>query len=138
MTSEQLKAQKRRYFDAFNAADLDAIDELFAREYVLHMAGSADVRGADTLKQMVATSLASLSEATLRVDDMVAEGDKVATRWTMTAIHSGNFMGVPATGRRLSMHGVIVDRFVDGKVVEAWEAFDMYGLMRQLGTLPDN
>jgi len=67
------------------------------------------------------------------VDDMVAEGDKVATRWTMRARHTGHFMGVAPTGRELAFSGTVIDRFVDGKVVEAWETVDMLGLMRQLG-----
>ncbi len=138
MSADENKAAKRRYFDTFNTQNLDVIDELFAPEYVLHMAGSPDVRGPETLKQMVAGSLANLTNATVRVDDMVAEGDKVATRWTMTAIHSGEFMGVPPTGQQITMHGIIIDRFVGGRVVEAWESFDMYGLMTQLGALPSD
>ena len=136
MSAEENKAAKRRYFDAFNTQNLDAIDELFAPEYVLHIAGSPDVQGPETLKQMVAGSLVNLTDATLVVDDMVAEGDKVVTRWTMTAIHSGEFMGVPPTGQQITMQGVIIDRFVDGRVAEAWESFDMYGLMKQLGAIP--
>ena len=138
MDTERNKAAKRRYFEAFNAQNLDAIDELFAPEYVLHIPGSPDVEGPETLKQMVADSLAALSEAVLTADDMVAEGDKVTTRWTMTAIHSGDFMGVPATNQRITAHGIIIDRFVDGRVVEAWESFDMYGLMKQLGAIPSD
>ena len=136
MSPEANKAAKRRDFDAFNAQALDVIDELFAPEYVLHMPGSPDVEGPDTLKQMVAGSLATLSEVVLTVDDMGAEGDKVATRWTLTAIHSGDFMGVPATNRRITMQGMIIDRFVEGRVVEGWDAFDMYGVMKQLGAIP--
>lgn len=132
MDRERNKEAKKRYFDAFNTQDLDAIDELFAPDYVLHLAGAPDVQGSESLKQMVAQSFATLSDATLRVEDMVAEGDRVVTRWTMTAIHSGEFMGVPPTDRRLTMNGIIIDRFVDGQVVEAWESFDMHGLMAQL------
>jgi steroid delta-isomerase-like uncharacterized protein len=132
MDRERNKEAKKRYFDAFNAQDLEAIDELFAPDYVLHLAGAPDVQGSESLRQMVAQSFSNLSDAILRVEDMVAEGDKVVTRWTMTATHSGEFMGVPPTDRRLTMSGIIIDRFVDGRVVEAWESFDMYGLMAQL------
>jgi steroid delta-isomerase-like uncharacterized protein len=132
MNPEQNKAQKLRYVAALSSADLDAIGQLVAPEYVLHVAGSPDIEGPEMLKAMVAGSLAALSDVKLTADDMVAEGDKVATRWTMTATHSGEFMGVPATGKRLTIHGVIIDRFVGGRVVEAWENFDMFGLMQQL------
>ncbi len=133
MDCESNKAAKRKYLDAFNAQNLDVIDELFAPDYVLHMAGSPDLKGAESLKQMVAGSFAALSEMRAQVEDMVAEGDKVVTRWTITAVHSGEFMGVPPTNRHLIMNGIIIDRFVDGRVVEAWESFDMHGLMAQLG-----
>jgi len=138
MNTELNKKQKRRYIDAFNSANLNAIDELFAEDYVLHIEGSQDIKGAKILKKMVAESLATLSEASFSINDMVAEGDKVVTRWTLTAIHSGDFMGVPPTGNRLKMNGIIIDRFIDGKVVEAWEAYDMYGLMKQLGQISGN
>ena len=97
------------------------------------MAGSPDLEGAESLKQMVAGSLAALSEVRAQVEDMVAEGDKVVTRWTITAVHSGEFMGVPPTNRRITMNGIVIDRFVDGRIVEAWENFDMFGMMQQLG-----
>jgi len=132
MDGEMNKAAKKKYFEAFNARNLDAIDDLFAPGYVLHMAGAPDVEGAAMLKQMVAGSFAALSDAELEAQDMVAEGDKVATRWAMTAVHSGEFMGIPPTNRRLTMTGIIIDRFKDGQVVEAWELFDMHGLMVQL------
>jgi steroid delta-isomerase-like uncharacterized protein len=135
-TDKLNKAAKRRYFEAFNAGDLDAFDELFAPGYVLHVPGSANVQGPEELKTMVAGSLVNLSEVLLTIDDMVAEGDKVATRWTLTALHSGAFMGVPPTNRRITVHGTIIDRFVHGRVVEAWECFDMYGVMRQLEAIP--
>ena len=77
MSAEADKAQKRRYFEAFNAQNLDAIDELFAPEYVLHIPGSPDVEGPETLKRMVAGTLAALSDPVLTIDDMVAEGDRV-------------------------------------------------------------
>ncbi len=138
MDAEANKAQKRRYIEAFNAQDLDMIDELFDSRYVLHVPGSPDVEGPETLKQIVAESLATLSEAVLTVDDMVAEGNRVATRWTMTAIHSGNFMGVPPTDQRITMQGMTIDRFVDGKVVEGWDSFDMYGVLKQMGAIPSD
>ena len=136
MDAEANKAKKRRYIEAFNAQDLDVIDELFDPHYVLHAPGSPDVEGPEMLKQIVAESLATLSEAVLTVDDMVAEGNKVVTRWTMTAIHSGNFMGVPPTDQRITMQGMVIDRFVGGKVVEGWDSFDMYGVMKQMGAIP--
>ena len=132
MDREKNKAAKRRYFAAFNSQDLTAIEGLFAPEYVLHIAGSPDIEGPETLKEMVGGTFAALSDLAATVEDMVAEGDKVATRWKITAIHSGEFLGIPPTNRRITMNGIIIDRFKNGRVVEAWESFDMHGLMAQL------
>jgi len=134
--TERNKTAKRHYLEVFNRRDLAAIGDLVAPEYVLHATGYPKIRGPAELRKAVATSLDALSDVRLTADEMVAEGDRVATRWTMRARHTGNFMGVPATGRELSFSGTIIDRFVDGKVVEAWETIDMLGLMKQLGSIP--
>jgi steroid delta-isomerase-like uncharacterized protein len=133
--SERNKAAKRRYIEAFNRRDLAAFNDLFAPEYVLHATGFPEIRGPEELRKAVAASLDALSDVRVTADEMVAEGDRVATRWTLRARHTGTFMNVPATGRDLAFSGTIIDRFVDGKVVEGWETVDMLGLMRQLGTV---
>jgi steroid delta-isomerase-like uncharacterized protein len=134
--AERNKAAKRRYIEAFNRRDLAAFGDLFAAEYVLHATGYPEIHGPEELRRAVAASLDALSDVRVTADEMVAEGDRVATRWTMRARHTGMFMGVPPTGRELSFSGTIIDRFVGGKVVEGWETVDRLGLMRQLGTIP--
>ena len=134
--TERNKAAKRRYIEAFNRRDLSVIGDLFAPEYVLHATGYPEIRGPEQLRKAVAASLDALSGVRLTADDMVAEGDRVATRWTIRARHTGTFMDVPATGRELTFSGTLIDHFVDGKVVEGWETVDMLGLMRQLGAIP--
>jgi len=136
MSTEQNKAAKQRYIEAFNRRDLTAFPELFSAGYTLRATGFPEIHGPDELQRAVAVSFETLSDIRLTADDMVAEGDKVATRWTMRARHTGHFMGVAPTGRELAFSGTVIDRFVDGKVVEAWETVDMLGLMRQLGATP--
>ena len=70
------------------------------------------------------------------VDDLIAEGDRVVIRWTGTGTHSGEFMGVPATGVKISVTGIAIDRIEGGKIVEHWEQFDTLGMMQQLGAIP--
>jgi hypothetical protein len=70
------------------------------------------------------------------IDDMVAEGDKVATRVTMTGTHKGEIMGIPPTNKKVTVSGIVIDRFAGGKIVEDNGIFDMLGLMRQLGLVP--
>jgi predicted ester cyclase len=133
MSTEQNKAAKWRYIEAFNRRDLTAFPELLSAGYTLRATGFPEIHGPAELQRAVAVSFETLSDIRLTADDMVAEDDKVATRWTMRARHTGNFMGVAPTGKELAFSGTVIGRFVDGKVVEAWETVDMLGLMRQLG-----
>jgi steroid delta-isomerase-like uncharacterized protein len=73
------------------------------------------------------------------VEDQVAEGDKVVSRWTLRGTHQGEFFGVPASGKRVEMSGIQVDRFAEesGKIVEEWAEFDLLGAMRQMGAIPE-
>lgn len=138
MTTEANKAAKLKYFEGFNNRDLSIFDELFDSDYVLHAAGMGDVCGPAALKEMVSATFSGLSNIELVAEDMLAEGDKVTTRWRLAARHTGNFMGRPATGIMLSVTGIIIDKFRNGKVVEAWEIFDAAGLMQQLETNLNN
>ena len=73
----------------------------------------------------------------LIVEDQIAEGDKVATRWRMCGTHSGaEFMGMPPTGRKVDVTGISIDRLVKGKIAEHWSAEDALGMMQQLGIVP--
>jgi steroid delta-isomerase-like uncharacterized protein len=70
------------------------------------------------------------------VHDQIADGDRVIERWTMTATHAGEFMGIPATGRRVTLTGIDISRVEDGRIVEHWTECDMLGLLEQLGAIP--
>jgi predicted ester cyclase len=80
--------------------------------------------------------LSAFSDRQVVIADQVVAGDKVATRWTATGVHSGDFNGIPATGHRVSLTGISIDRIASGKIVESWEVTDDAGLLRQLGVLP--
>jgi predicted ester cyclase len=88
------------------------------------------------LKQTIAAAFAGSSDSRFTIDDMVAEGDKVVTRWTSMGTHSGVFMGVAATGKPLTLNGIRIDRIADGKIVEMWAQLDLLGLLQQLGAMP--
>ena len=135
-TEESNKAARRSYIEAFKAHDLSIFDRLFDPHYVIRYAGLADFRR-DELRGMVSGSFESLSEVELDVDDMIAHGDRVVTRFTFKAVHVGDFLGVPATHKRITWSGIVIDRFVDGRIVEAWEIFDRFGLMKQLGAITE-
>ena len=87
----------------------------------------------DAFKQMVAGLLAAFPDLRFSIEDQIVAGDKVTTRWTAQGTNSGPFGSMPATGRRIQISGLILDRVVDGKVVERWEQWDQMGMLQQLG-----
>jgi steroid delta-isomerase-like uncharacterized protein len=100
------------------------------------MPGSAEPVGREMMLQGISAFNAAFSDRRFTIDDLIAEGDRVATRTTMRATHSGDYQGHPATGRRIEMSGISIERIEDGKIVERWLKYDLMELMRQLGVVP--
>jgi steroid delta-isomerase-like uncharacterized protein len=136
VSAEENKAQVRRLLEAINTDNLDNIDELIASDYVYHSPGSPEVRGPDGFRQMISMYKTAFPDLNMVIDDMLAEGDKVAFRWTGTGTQRGEMMGVPPTGKRVTGTGLIISRFAGGKIVEDHEVIDMLGMMQQLGVVP--
>jgi steroid delta-isomerase-like uncharacterized protein len=133
--SEQNKAQIRRVIEeVYNRGDLGLVDELAASDLVIH-ASSQEIHGREGAKQYVAALRAGFPDLHFTVQDQIAEGDKVVTRWTARGTHRGEFQNVPATGREIRLVGADIDRVIGGKVVECWAHVDELGLMRQLGAI---
>ncbi len=134
MSIEANKAVMRRYFEEiWNGRELALLDELVAPDYVNHTAPDPSLpTGPAGLKPVFAAVLASFPDIQFSVDDVVAEGDLVVSRWTMRATPSGG----AAAGRAVESSGISIDRVVDGKIVEHWRVSDDLGLERQLGNLP--
>jgi predicted ester cyclase len=133
--SEQNKAHIRRVIDeVYSRGDLGVVDEVAASDIIIH-APSKEVSGREGAKQYVAALRAGFPDLHFTVEDQIAEGDVVVTRWTARGTHAGDFQGVAATGREVRLTGTDIDRIVGGKVVECWAHVDELGLMRQLGVV---
>jgi steroid delta-isomerase-like uncharacterized protein len=133
--SEQHKAQIRRVIeDVYNRGDLGVIDKVAASDLVIH-ASSQEIHGREGAKQYVAALRAAFPDIHFTVEHQIAEGDIVVTRWTARGTHKGKFQSVPATGRKIRLAGIDIDRIIGGKVVECWAHVDELGLMRQLGAI---
>lgn len=132
------KALSRRLVEeAFNAGRLEVVDELVARDYVGHDPSlPEDARGPDGVKELIAGYRAAFPDIRVTVEDQIAEGDMVVTRWAATGTHQGELMGMPATGKQGTVTGITIDRITDGKIVESWDNWDTLGLMQQLGAIP--
>jgi steroid delta-isomerase-like uncharacterized protein len=138
MSTEENKALSRRVAEEiFNGGNLDLAYELYAPDYVLHDPSlPEDLHGPDGLKQYVAMASEAFPDARVTIVDQVAEGDKVVDRWTAAGTHTGEFVGIPPTGRRFEVSGITVSRFAGGKIAEDWYQGDDLGMMQQLGVVP--
>ena len=131
--SESNKALVRLFYEGINRGNLDVFDELVSDTFVDHEEFPGMPPTRDGARQMFGQMLAAFEGFTLVADDMVAEGDKVFVRARMTGTHRGEFMGVPATGRSISVPLADIVRVENGKVVEHWGITDTGALMQQLG-----
>jgi steroid delta-isomerase-like uncharacterized protein len=113
-----------------------AIDELIATNNVSHTASGMDIRGPKGIKQVYNDWFDAFPDYHMTIDDIVTEGDKAVIRYTWTGTHKGTFMGIPATNKKVTAWGIEIDRFVGGKIVEAWARTDTLGIMQQLGVVP--
>ncbi|MEP6468690.1 MAG: ester cyclase [Chloroflexota bacterium] len=137
MSTEQNKDVVRRFIDeVFVKCNVDAADELATPDFTPHSWPGVEP-GIEKLKQGQRRVSAGLADVSMKIEDMIAEGDKVAVRLTAHARQEGEFMGLPASGREYTISETHIFRVSDGKVAEHWVNADMLGLMRQLGALPD-
>ena len=132
MSTEENKAAVHQMFDeSFNQGDTSGIKEIVAADYIDHSPIPAPGPGPEGFaKRIAALSAAFVEEVTFGV--FLAEGDLVAFTWTFNGTHKGVFAGVPATGKKVTLSGINIERFRDGKIVEHWSHFDLAGLMKQI------
>ncbi|MGH2946662.1 MAG: ester cyclase [Solirubrobacteraceae bacterium] len=136
MSAEESKTIVRRLLEE-PWTDLDVVDELVDESYVGHDPSlPEELRGPRGFKDNVSMFRAAYSDARITVDDQIAEGDTVASRWTGRGTHDGELMGVPASGKQVTVSGIVVSRVANGKVVEEWTNWDTLGMLRQIGAVP--
>jgi steroid delta-isomerase-like uncharacterized protein len=137
--SAQNKAVAMRFFQAWNARDLDAFDEIIAPDAVEHDPQNpfSEMRGPEGAKRIAQMYQSAFSDSRFEVHEQIAEGDYVVTRWTATGTNDGELMGMPPSGRPVEIEGVGIDRIEGGKVVESWGCWDTLGMMQQLGVVPE-
>ena len=125
MSAEENKSLVRREQEELwnYSGDLDAAEELFA-------AGEAP-------KQQAADFRRGFPDVTSTIEDLIAEGDKVVARWRSRATHRGDYMGMPPSGKEVQIMGISVYRIEEGKIAESWMVEDQFGLMRQIGAIPE-
>jgi len=135
--SEENKAIARRFFkEVWNEGNLSAIDELAAANYEDHNQPPGMPSGIEGVKQTIAMYQTAFPDTRMTVEDEFAQGDRVVIRWTARGTHTGELMGIPPTGKQVTVTGIDVYRVAGGKLVERWGEFDQMGMMQQLGVVP--
>ena len=137
MSAEENKKKARRFMEeAFGQGKPELVDPDFVRYDPYIEAG--EVRGVETVKENIVWFRNVFPDLTCTIEDQLAEGEKVVSRWTVRGTHQGEeFFGVPATDERIEMRGIQIDRFEEGKLVEERAQFDLLGALQQLGAVPE-
>ena len=136
MSLEENKNIVRRYQEAYNSNDLDALDKVVAVNVLTPKIMPGVPSGLEGAKAVHRTSLLGMPDFHTTINDLIAEGDKVVARVTMTGTHTGDFWGFPASGAKVTFTGIYIARIENGKIVEHWGEEDGISLMQQIGPAP--
>jgi steroid delta-isomerase-like uncharacterized protein len=138
MMSVQNKLVDRRLIEeVWNLGNFAVVDELIASDYLGHSSIPAgETHGPVGYKQFYSALREAFPDLQVTVEDQIAEGDKVVTRWTARGTHKGEFQGAAPTGKHGAITGITIDRIANGKVVECWTNADDLGMLRLLGIVP--
>ena len=135
--SEEHKALAQRSWEIISQRNPDALGEVYTADTVLHEPDQ-DLNGVEEAKQFLSSYIAAFPDMSVSVEDVVAEGDQVVTRWTMRGTHDGEVEEFgPPTGKRVELEGITIHRIEGGKIVEEWERYDNLGVMQQLGLISE-
>lgn len=140
MSAETNKALVRREFEEMfcQGGNLDAAGEFYSPDYVLHEPTSGDVRGVEAARQFAATYREAFPDLQTAIEDQLAEGDRVVSRFSGKGTHLGETEDFgPATGNRIEITGITIDRFDEDRIVEEWTSYDALGLLQQIGLIPE-
>jgi steroid delta-isomerase-like uncharacterized protein len=138
MTQQDKALAERFHMDIFEAGRLDVADEILAPDFTIHSPGLPPelARGPEGTKQFAQAIRSGLPDLRITHDDVVAAGNKVVIRWTATGTHGGEMMGVPATGKQVTITGFDLFRIAGGKLAELWQNWDQLGFLQQVGAVP--
>ena len=136
MSVEQNKAALLQAIARFNdPSQRTAYFDLYASDAILH--GYSGVEpGIESIKRFYAAFWTAFPDASVTIDNLIGEGDRVACCFAIRGIHAGEYLGIPATGQSVSLTGITILRFVDDRCVERWSQADSLGLLQQLGAMP--
>ena len=135
MSTEQNKANDRRIIEGLNQGNVNFSDELMVLNFVDHN-GSTTMQGVEAFKKFASAYLTAFLDLHFTIEDQIAEEDKTTLRYTARGTHRGDLMGIPPTGKQVTVTGIFITRWANGKAEESWLNFDALGMLQQLGVVP--
>lgn len=136
MSAENKALVRRGIEEVWNERNMSAINEIFADNYTAHDPNTPDMgRGPESVRKTVDHYLAAFPDTRFTIDEIIAEGDRVVTRWTVRATHRGELQGLAPTNKPVTVTGITISRCENGRIVEGFLQWDSLGMMQQLGAL---
>jgi steroid delta-isomerase-like uncharacterized protein len=135
MSTEENKIIVLRSFKGFDKGELNTVQNLTAPYFVDHNPLPGQARGIEGVKQASGIYRAAFPDARIKVEDVIAEGDKVVIRWTGRGMHRGEFLGNPPSGKQVDLRGISIFRVVNGKIVEQWSELNLFDIMQQIRSI---
>ena len=134
--TEEMKAITLRAEQLRNEGNISIADEMYAISFVNHDPFLPEVNDLESFKKYITQVREGMPDFQVKIEDMIAENDKLACRWVASGTHKKDFFGIPATGKKATWTGVTIYRFDSDKIVEAWWSEDALGMLQQLGVIP--
>jgi steroid delta-isomerase-like uncharacterized protein len=134
---EMIRLHDRHNEEELNQGDLSVVDEIFAPGYVRHVTGMPDIVGREAEKQFESAIRAGFPDIHFTIEDRFVDGDRLFVRWSAQGTHQGEYLGIPATGKPVTVAGMVIHRIEEGQFQESWDIFDNLGMLQQLGLVPE-
>jgi steroid delta-isomerase-like uncharacterized protein len=137
MTADNNSIVRKLYEEVWNKRKLEVLNELVSPSHALHGPNfSGSSIGPEAYKRQVALFVAGFPDLRWSIEDTIAEKDKVVVVWNFIGTHKGEYMGVPATHKKVSIDGITIHEFANGRIMDSYANWDTWGLMQQLGMIP--
>ncbi|HTF26949.1 MAG TPA: ester cyclase [Candidatus Limnocylindria bacterium] len=137
MSADNKAVVRRLYEEVWNKRRLELVDEIISPSHALHDPTLTDSSvGPDAYKRQVSRFIVGIPDLRFTIEDIVDEKEKLAVAWTISGTHTGEFMGIPATNKKVYVEGITINHIVDGKIMDSYVSWDTFGMMQQLGVVP--
>ena len=133
---KMLKIHDLLIYEVGNKGNLNVVKEIFDTDYVSHNPAGANITGPQEYKQFISDLRTAFPDLRFIINDRFTKEDKVVARWTVHGTHKGEFMGIPPSGKEVTVTGIVIHRFAGDKIQETWEEYDALGMMQQIGVIP--